>query len=133
MIIDWEKEDFGIIDKSEVSDKGKNYTIMQLLNQKLKNELGESNIEVRKRMKEAILSIIQDNLGKRIAVISHGAAIKFFLQEFCKYDENEDCLKYNGEFVCPRQLSSPSMIELVLDVDDINLFKIKNIKYKDLN
>ncbi len=133
MIIDWEKEDFGIIDKSEVSDKGKNYTIMQLLNPKLKNELGESNIEVRKRMKEAILSIIQDNLGKRIAVISHGAAIKFFLQEFCKYDENEDCLKYNGEFVCPRQLSSPSMIELVLDVDDINLFKIKNIKYKDLN
>lgn len=131
MIIDWEKEDFGIIDKSEVSDKGKNYTIMQLLNPKLKNELGESNIEVRKRMKEAILSIIQDNLGKRIAVISHGAAIKFFLQEFCEYDENEDCLKYNGEFVCPRQLSSPSMIELVLDVDDINLFKIKNIKYKD--
>ena len=131
MIIDWEKEDFGIIDKSEVSDKGKNYTIMQLLNPKLKNELGESNIEVRKRMKEAILSIIQDNLGKRIAVISHGAAIKFFLQEFCKYDENEDCLKYNGEFVCPRQLSSPSMIELVLDADDINLFKIKNIKYKD--
>lgn len=130
-MIDWEKEDFGIIDKSEVSDKGKNYTIMQLLNPKLKNELGESNIEVRKRMKEAILSIIQDNLGKRIAVISHGAAIKFFLQEFCKYDENEDCLKYNGEFVCPRQLSSPSMIELVLDVDDINLFKIKNIKYKD--
>lgn len=132
-MIDWEKENFGIIDKSEVSDKGKNYTIMQLLNPKLKNELGESNIEVRKRMKEAILSIIQDNLGKRIAVISHGAAIKFFLQEFCKYDENEDCLKYNGEFVCPRQLSSPSMIELVLDVDDINLFKIKNIKYKDLN
>lgn len=131
MIIDWEKENFGIIDKSEVNNKGKNYTIMQLLNPKLKNELGESNIEVRKRMKEAILSIIQDNLGKRIAVISHGAAIKFFLQEFCKYDENEDCLKYNGEFVCPRQLSSPSMIELVLDVDDINLFKIKNIKYKD--
>lgn len=132
-MIDWEKENFGIIDKSEVSDKGKNYTIMQLLNPKFKNELGESNIEVRKRMKEAILSIIQNNLGKRIAVISHGAAIKFFLQEFCKYDENEDCLKYNGEFVCPRQLSSPSMIELVLDVDDINLFKIKNIKYKDLN
>lgn len=131
MIIDWEKENFGIIDKSEVNNKGKNYTIMQLLNPKLKNELGESNIEVRKRMKEAILSIIQDNLGKRIAVISHGAAIKFFLQEFCKYDENEDCLKYNGEFVCPRQLSSPSMIELVLDADDINLFKIKNIKYKD--
>lgn len=130
-MIDWEKENFGIIDKSEVNNKGKNYTIMQLLNPKLKNELGESNIEVRKRMKEAILSIIQDNLGKRIAVISHGAAIKFFLQEFCKYDENEDCLKYNGEFVCPRQLSSPSMIELVLDVDDINLFKIKNIKYKD--
>ena len=39
---------------------------MQILNPNLKNELGESNLEVRKRMKEAIGSIINQNKGRRI-------------------------------------------------------------------
>lgn len=97
---------------------------MQILNPNLKNYLGESNLEVRKRMKEAIFSIISQNIGKRIAIVSHGAAIKFFLQDFCTYNEKNDLLEYNGGVACPRYLDSPSMIQITFK-DEV----IKNIKY----
>lgn len=77
-------------------------------------------------MKEAIFSILNQNKGKRIAIISHGAAIKFFLQDFCKYNEERDLLEFNGEVACPRYLESPSMIKLVYE-DEI-LKKIIYIK-----
>lgn len=97
---------------------------MQILDPNFKNYLGESNLEVRRRMKEAIFSIISQNIGKRIAFVSHGAAIKFFLQDFCTYNEEKDLLEYNGEVVCPRYLESPSMIKISFK-DEF----IKNIKY----
>lgn len=97
---------------------------MQILDPNLKNYLGESNLEVRKRMKEAIFSIIGQNKGKRIVFVSHGAAIKFFLQDFCTYNEEKDLLEYNGEAVCPRYLEAPSMIKITFKDECI-----KNIKY----
>jgi len=97
---------------------------MQILDPNLKNYLGESNLEVRKRMKEAILSIINQNIGKRIAIVSRGAAIKFFLQDFCTYNEEKDLLEYNGEVVCPRYIEAPSMIKIIFK-DEL----MKKIKY----
>jgi len=131
LTIDWEKEKYGNINKTQITNKDKSFTVIQLLNKELKNELGESNIEVRKRMKEAILSIIKNNKGKKIAIISHGAAIKFFLQDFCVYDEENDCLKYNEKFVCPIQLVSPSMIKIIFNSDSTNLYEIKDIYYEE--
>jgi len=124
---DWEKEKYGIIDRARVNDNSRDLTVIQLLNPKFKNELGESNIEVRNRMKESIFSIIKNNVGKRIAIITHGAAIKFFLQEFCDYDEQNDCMKYKGIFICPRKMKSPSIIKIICN----DLDKIKSIKYEE--
>ena len=89
---DWAKEKYGIIDQTKVKDNSRDLTTIQLLNPGFKNELGESNIEVRNRMKESIFSIMKNNIGKKIAIISHGAAIKFFLQDFCIYDVHNDCM-----------------------------------------
>lgn len=75
-------------------------------------------------MKEVIFSILNHNKGKKIAIVSHGAAIKFFLQDFCTYNEEKDLLEYNGEVVCPRYLECPSMIKITFK-DEF----IKNIKY----
>ncbi|MBQ3415246.1 MAG: histidine phosphatase family protein [Clostridia bacterium] len=97
---------------------------MQILDPNFKNYLGENNLEVRKRMKKAIFSTIRQNIGKKIAFVGHGAAIKFFLQEFCTYNKEKDLLEYNGRVVCPRYLESPSMIQIIFK-DEV----IKNIKY----
>ena len=122
----WEKEKYGMIDKAK--DNSKDLTTTQLLNPEFKNQLGESNIEVRNRMKVSISSIIKNNVEKRIAIITHGAAIKFFLQEFCDYDEQNDCMKYKGKFICPRKMKSPSMIKIIFIK---NLDNIKCIKYEE--
>lgn len=117
-----------MIDKSKIKDNLRDLTTIQLLNPEFKNELGESNIEVRNRMKESIFSIIKSNVGKRIVIITHGAAIKFFLQEFCYYDDQDDCMKYNGKFICPRKIKSPSIIKIICNDD---LANIKSIHYEE--
>ena len=55
---------------------------MQLLDENLKNIDGESNIEVRKRMLSFFEDLLNKYSEKNIALVSHGAAIKYFLQNF---------------------------------------------------
>lgn len=100
--------------------KSKNdYTTDQLIDENLKNKDGESNLEVRKRMTESIMEILDKNQGKKIAVVSHGAAIKFFLQNFCEYDQENETLVYNGKAACSKKLESPSMIKIVFEGKEI--------------
>lgn len=104
--------------------KSKNdYTTDQLIDENLKNIDGESNIEVRKRMTEAIMEILDKYQGKKIAVVSHGAAIKYFLQNFCEYDQENETLIYKGKTVCSKKLESPSMIKIVFDGNEIVSFE----------
>lgn len=97
----------------------------QLLNENLKNNEGETNIDVRKRMVLAINDILKNNYGKRIAIVSHGAAIKFYLQNFCKFDGLNDVFYFKGKEVCPFQIKSPGVLKL--QFDDNNLMEIKVI------
>lgn len=85
------------------------YTEEQLLDENLKNIDGESRKEVYKRMNAALNNILKENLGKRIAIVSHGAAIKFLLMNWCKL--NKDCkLVYDNKTII--DLKSPSAIKL---------------------
>lgn len=77
-----------------------NFTTEQLLDPTLKNIGGESNLEVRKRMLEFFEYIINEYEDKRIAVVSHGAAIKFLLQYFCEYDYKSECFLFGNKVVC---------------------------------
>lgn len=85
-----------------------------MLDENLKNNDGESNLEVRKRMLESVYEILNNHEGKRIAIVSHGAAIKYFLQNWCKYDKNSEMLIFNNDVVCHRKLESPSVIKMKL-------------------
>jgi len=89
--------------------KNNTFTEEQLLDENLKNMNGESRKEVQKRMNESLDDILKNNLGKRVAIISHGAAIKFLLMNWCNL--NEDCkLVYNNKTII--DLKSPSVIKL---------------------
>ena len=85
------KELFGVIDNYYLENNKIDFIKMQILDPNLKNYLGESNLEVRKRMKEAIFSIISQNIGKRIAIVSHGGSIKFYLLNGYYYIFNKTC------------------------------------------
>jgi broad specificity phosphatase PhoE len=60
----------------------------QLAFPNFKTRDGESAIDTNKRMTNFIEEIIYKNEGKRIAIVSHGGAIKFFLLNYCNVNES---------------------------------------------
>lgn len=98
--------------------KTRTFTEEQLLDENLKNIEGESNIEVKERMQGFFQELIQKEEKQNIAIVSHGASIKFFLQQFCELSENLELL-YNDSVL---QIHSPSVIKL-----EIQNGKIHNI------
>ena len=92
MIKDLESENYGnLLELSELEKTLSNsFSKEQLMNEKLKTKEGESSFEVRERMFSAISEILQNNLNKTIAIVSHGAAIKYYLQNFCEFDSAND-------------------------------------------
>lgn len=91
-------------------DKKYTFTEEQLLDENLKNFEGESRFEVNKRMNDILSEILQKNKGKRIAIVSHGAALKFLLMNWCELNE-EIKLVYKRNVVL--DLNSPCVIKLV--------------------
>ena len=89
-------------------DKKYSYTEEQLLDEKLKNINGENRVEVNKRMTNALSKVLKQNEGKNIVIVSHGAAIKFLLMNWCKLN-NELKLTYKNSII---DLKSPSLIKL---------------------
>lgn len=69
--------------------------------------------------------ILKKYKGKNIALVSHAAAIKYFLQHFCYYDVKTNVFLFKNQTICSAKLESPSVLELVFS--DNNLKKIKKI------
>ena len=99
------------------------FTEEQMLDIYLKNEYGESCQEVNQRMSIAIKEIIENNEDKRVAIVTHGAAMKFYLMNFCSLN-NERKLVYRNQIL---DFSSPSIIKLVFDKEKLNSLKNINI------
>ena len=100
-------------DLSLLKELGKNkkhsFTEEQLLDKNLKNVGGESRVEVNKRMTDALTKILTENKGKKIARVSHGAALIFLLMNWCKLNE-EIKLVYKDEIVL--DMKSPCVVKL---------------------
>ena len=80
----------------------------QLAFPEFKTRDGESANDTNKRMNEFIAEILENYKGKRIAVISHGGAIKFYLLSYCKVNNNLN-LEYKGEEL---NITSPCLLKL---------------------
>lgn len=91
------------------------FTVEQLLDTQLKNLGGESRIEVTNRMEKAVNRVFSENLGKNIAIVSHGAAIKFLLIKWCKLNNNNQ-LEFNEKII---NLNSPGVLKLLFDGEDL--------------
>ena len=90
------------------------YTIEQMLNPKLKCTNGESMEEVKVRMDDSIRRIAQENVGKKVAIVSHGAAIKFFLMNWCKL--SGAYLYYKGNCI---RVNSPGIIKIMIEDEEV--------------
>lgn len=95
--------------------KKNDFTTEQLLDENFKNIDGESNLEVRKRMLDFFNEILFNNQGKRIAIVSHGAAIKFLLQHFYMFNLDENNFRFRNEVICNAKLEAPSVLKFVFE------------------
>ena len=80
----------------------------QLAFPEFKTRDGESANDTNKRMNEFIEEIVEKYKEKRIAVISHGGAIKFYLLSYCKVNEKLN-LEYNEKELF---IKSPCLLKM---------------------
>lgn len=94
----------------------------QLMFRNFKTSDGESAEDTRKRMNVFLDRILKEYEGKRVAVISHGGSIKFFLLNWCEVNENVK-LVYDGKEL---NISSPCLLKLTFNGEElIGLEQIK--------
>lgn len=83
----------------------------QLIFRNFKTSDGESAEDTRKRMNVFFSRILKEYEGKRIAVVSHGGSIKFFLLNWCEVNENVK-LVYEGKEL---NIASPCLLKLTFN------------------
>lgn len=117
------KESYGDLEELVKLGKTKkhSFTLDQLLDENLKNKDGESRKEVTERMEKIFNTILKVNRGNRIAIVSHGAAIKFLLMKWCRLNENNE-IEFNKNEIT---LNSPGIIKLIFEDDQ--LLKLEKI------
>ena len=117
------KESYGDLNKLKELGKGKSnsFTTEQLIDEDFKNIGGESRKETFDRMEKVFNDILRENKGKKIAVLSHGAAIKFLIMKWCKLNENNE-IEFNKKKII---VNSPGIIKLVFEDD--KLLKLEQI------
>lgn len=91
------------------------------MDENFKNEGGESRIEVTKRMEKAFYKVFNENMGKKIAIVSHGASIKFLLMKWCRLNNNNN-IEFNKKEII---LNSPGITKLVFE--EKQLIELKQI------
>ena len=113
----------------------KNWWLRQYLDEDYKTEGGESQRDVRERFEEAVLEVLKNHKGKRIAVFSHGYAITFFIMKWCKFEylEKEDNLKFTfkGKEIFNKKVNAPEVFKLTFN-DENEMVDIQNLEFDDL-
>ena len=95
----------------------------QLLDRTFKTSDGESAEQTRERMNKFFDKILKEYEGKRIAVISHGGSIKFFLLNWCEV--NKDVKLVYKDMVL--DITSPCLLKMTFREN--KLMHIEQIKY----
>lgn len=117
------------------SDKILNWFELQYENINYHTEGGESQLDVRNRMTDAIDEILEKNRGKRVAIFSHGYAITFYLLKWCKLISvsNTHHLKigYKDKIIVDKILDAPEVFKIVMDQNN-NPVSIELIEFDDL-
>ena len=115
-------------------DKVPNWFELYFLDENFKAEGGESQLDVRKRMNEAINEILDNNKDKRIAIFTHGFVIVFYCLQYCNIDEvsnNKVIFNYKGKNILDRPINAPEVIKLTFNNKE--LIDMDLIEFDDLD
>lgn len=91
VISDLGERKFGISSWNELPE---NFGRKQFLDENYKIGDGESRLEVSSRMLSTITTILNENKGRNIAIVSHGTAISYLLKKWCNIEFIDDKLRY---------------------------------------
>lgn len=72
------------------------------------------------------MNLVRRYKGKRIVIVSHGAATKFALLKWCKLNKNNYKLEYDSKRLMGEELSSPEIFKLEFlenEIQNITLIK----------
>jgi probable phosphoglycerate mutase len=121
---------YGISNYSELAE---DFGYQQLIDENYKFLNGESQREVRERMLKSLLEIISINIGKKIVVVSHSAAISFMLLKWLKNESkpNEVKLVFNNDIIIDNEFNAPELYKLVFD-ESYEPVSIERIRPKEL-
>ena len=126
VVSDLGERKFGI---SSWDDLPEGFERKQFIDENYKIGDGESQKEVKDRMLNALLKILNDNKDKRIAIVSHGTAISYLLRTWCDVDVVDDKLKYSykGKVLLHNYFNYCETFKL--EFDNNNLINIENISF----
>ena len=112
---------FGITSWGQLSE---DFEKKQLADLDYKIGDGESQREVRNRMYNAIMKIVEENIDKKVAVIGHSTAITYLLGKWCTI--TEDGIIFNNNMIFDNNWDYCETFKL--DFDNNELISIENIK-----
>ena len=103
-----------------------NFEKRQFEDENFKLNNGESQKDVRDRMYKSLMKVLNENKGKKIAIISHSTAMMFLFGIWCNisYDSNST---FNSEVFFDSKWDYCETFKLLFDDND-NLISIENIK-----
>lgn len=110
----------------------KEFWLEQMLDENIKLTDGENQIEVRSRMLKGIHDVLKNHSGKKIAIVSHAAAITFLLMNWCNLDEVKlegkiRKLVFNNKVVINDSFKTPDIFKLTFTNNEINDIERINI------
>lgn len=118
---------FGVDSMEELSQ---DFFIKQAKDWDYKLDKGESLNEVNTRMIETFNEVFEQNIGKKIVIVSHGTALTVMLSNLCDVKVNEETqvfeIYFKDVLIFSGSWAAPEMFKL--EFDDYELINIENIK-----
>lgn len=115
---------FGINNWNELPE---NFEMKQFVDENYKIGNGESQKEVRERMNNVLIDILDKYKNKKIAIVSHSTAILYLLKKFVDIDNEGNCtFEGNCFFNCMNNWNYCEIFKL--EFEENKLIDIENIK-----
>lgn len=116
-------------------EKHPDFFTLQYWDKNFRNPEGENQIEVNKRMTEAFWDVVNNNRGKRVAIVSHGTSISFLLMNWCKLVDVQPnllrCLEFNGKQIINRRYYAPEVFKVIINEKN-EVIDVSSIVFKSL-
>lgn len=121
---DFNEREFGI---NYIEELPENFISKQFENENYKLELGESLLDVKKRIKNKFDQILESKDKNKIVIVLHGIALMTFIKLYCdvRYDEKTFKIIKDNEVIYDDMIKAPDVFKL--EFENKELKSITNI------